>query len=125
MPQISEIGSIKNVSLVPTGQIALYTVPAGKTLMLTSIYVFPTIVTDYVAQASFRIGLSPAFTEWLAEVPMPNNLTTAGFYTDLGTEDISLVHKLFTGGDVITMDVVVGANATDYTVDMRLFGYLY
>lgn len=116
------IALVPSVSLTATGQTTLYTVPMGKTLYLTDVWVEISAVDTFSVPAVVQIGITPSWSQWAASKTL-TGLSTVGLVQPLG--DLSLGPKpKFAAGDVIKLDVATGATATTLTATIVLIGFL-
>ena len=107
--------------LSTTGVTTLYTVPAGKSLVISHAHL--TAGGDVGASLAFTIGQVGALTDFIG--------TTNGDNLDAASDVIKVqpvpsatpaTNKVYAAGTVIQINIAVGGNAVSGIVD--LFGYL-
>jgi hypothetical protein len=112
------------ISALTFNNVPIYTVPAGRTLIITKAFIRPTTVTGTVTTApAISIGgNSTTFDNFLATTTLTNTTTTGRIFTY--QPNLSSV-ATYSAGQVITAQIdtaQIGATALTYTID--LFGYL-
>lgn len=117
------LSTTSNIDLKTAAATNLYTVPAGKTLIVTEIVLRVTAASGFAAGCTLSIGKSAAYTEWLAATAM-TGLSAIGNYRLLSNSAAGLVYNVFAAGDVIALNVTIGATATTLTATAELQGYL-
>lgn len=125
--QLPSVGSllstITSVNLKNTGQTTLYTVPAGKTLILTDIIALATTASVVAVVPIIRIGKSASYNEWLPLTTLTGFDTTNKF-TSLSVSAALLMHQTFAATEVVKVDVQTGATATTLTASFYCLGFL-
>lgn len=117
------LASITGVDLKTTGQTTLYTVPAGKTLVLTDVIALATTASTITIAPIVRIGKASSYNEWLPLTTL-TGLDTTNKFTSLGMSAALLMHQTFAAGEVVKIDVQTGSTATTLTVTLHLLGFL-
>jgi hypothetical protein len=120
---VQRLGGATSVDLKTTGATTLYTVPAGKTLIITNLVSRITSSNTFATPATIRVGKSPSYTEYLSATAL-TGLNAAGMYFDLASATALSLHNTFAAGEVVSIDVTLGAGATTLTADFDLIGYL-
>lgn len=120
---ITKIGTVTGIPLTATGATNLYTVPAGKTLYVTEILLRITAVTAFVAGATVSVGKTAAFTEWLAATAM-GALSATNQFRLLSHSAAGLLYQSFAAGEIVALNVTIGATATVLTGACDVYGYL-
>lgn len=120
---VKVLKKVTAMDFLATGSGASYTVPTGKTLILTDVLIRATDITDFVAVATLRIGKTTAFTEWLAATAL-TGLNAVGKFVSLGSFATGLVHQTFAAGEAVVVNVTIGALATTFSGDVFFIGYL-
>lgn len=119
----SRLASISSIDLTAAAATNLYTVPAGKTLKITEIVLTITTSTTFSLACTLGIGKSSSFNEWLAATAM-TGLSAVGNFRLLSNSVAGLVHNIFAAGEIVAMNVTVGATATALRATADIFGYL-
>ena len=106
-------------------QTTLYTVPTGKTAVVTHIVLRMTSASNVTGVATITAGVTAAWTSILASTAL-TGFDATGEYIVLHVANPSIVTA---AAGVIKLDVATGATTTDvgdtYTFNVSLFGYLY
>lgn len=118
---LARVGSI---DLKTTGQTTIYTVPAGMTLVVTSLLLRLTVANTIAAGPIVRAGKTSAYTEFVGATTL-TGMTAVGHYVDLAKASALLVSQSFAAAEVLKLDVTTGATATTATAEVILFGYLF
>lgn len=121
---VSVLAKITGVDLKTTGQTTLYTVPTGKTLVLTNVIAIITTASVFATPAIIRIGKAAAYAEWLPLTTL-TGLDTANKIIQLATATTLAIEQTFAAGEVIKIDVQTGAAATTLTASFHVLGYLF
>lgn len=121
---IQVLSQITGIDLKATGQTTLYTVPAGKTLVITNMPIKITAASVFATPVTARVGVASAYTEYMAAVSLVG-LSALGNYTDLAVTSLIPIHNTFAAGSVIKLDITLGAGATTLTGAIDVIGYLY
>ena len=130
---IALLSSTAGVDLNAAAETGLYTIPTGKTCIVTHVVMrsFSDIASDGATEVSF--GLAGAPTEWrdaqllanIATGALGTNTDYTVLYLDQGTNDTPEACTLmFTAGTVFTIEVSV-ANGVAVTCTVDVFGYLF
>lgn len=120
---IQKLSGVTGVDLKTTGPTTLYTVPAGKTLVITGLIVRVASVNTFATPPTARVGKAAAYTEYMPATALAG-LNTVGMYVDLAIFG-SQFHNKFNATDVVAVDITIGAGATTLTADFDVIGYLY
>lgn len=121
---ISLLGTVTGIDLKTPGQTTLYTAPAGKSLIITDIFLVPTAASAIVAAPIIRIGKTALFTEWLPLTTL-TGLNGASQLISLRNTATLLIQNIFAAADVVKLDVQTGATATTLTVTAYIYGFLF
>lgn len=113
------LAKVSGVSLTATGQTTLFTVPTGRTLLVTGILVRATTVTGFTSLATAQVGKSAGYNQIVAAASVP--LDAVDEYVNLMGSQTALA---FSAGDVLALDVTVAAVATALSVEVLVFGIL-
>lgn len=124
--------STTTVTFASTGQTTLYTVPSGKSCIITSCVI---IAGADAVTTDITIGVTASWDNWLGANGLAgadfqlDQLDAAGEYCVIGPETdtdplgAAKVLTRYTAGEVIKIDVVVGTGGAGNIV--ILFGMLY
>ena len=119
--------SVLGVDMTATGQTTLYTVPngpalSGKKFYITNVLVKVASANTVTVAPTISVGKTAAWTEYIGATAM-TGLDAVGEYKMLGDQLYGApVSQRFDLGDIIKVDVSVGATATALTYDFYLFG---
>lgn len=116
------LATVDSINLKTAGQTPLYTVPAGKSLVVTSLILRTTNVSGFLTPATVRVGITPNFDGFIAATAL-TNVDTVGEAVNLASVS-TLIYKVFVAGDVVNLDVTIGATGTTVTGSVDLIGYL-
>lgn len=117
------LNTVSGVDLKATGQTTLYTVPSGKSAIITEIVGVISSANTVAVPPAARIGLASAYTEWMPITTFTGINATNQFF-NLSSSGALLIHTLFTTGQVVKIDVTTGATATTLTGTFYVFGFL-
>lgn len=124
LPMVQVLSQITGINFKATGQTTLYTVPANKNLIITSMPAKVTASSVFLTPFTARIGIASAYTEYMVAVSLVG-LANLGNYTDLAVTSLIPIHNIFPAGSVIKLDITIGAGATTLTGAIDVIGYLY
>lgn len=125
---IASHATIQNIDATTTGQTLLYTVPSGRSFVMTGLYVYPTLVNAWTVSPQFGIGTAGGgYIEWsngyidISSLIGQTNIGKMfnGVY-DSGTFDI----YEFQSDDQIYIDINTAATASDLELRVSVIGYL-
>lgn len=115
------ISRTTNVDFKSTGTTSLYTVPAGKNLMITQIVVIGSNVSNITAQNSQKVGSnSPNFDNWGYSLGSPGSTGNYSMHSASSASN----GKIFTAGEVITVKYTANT-ATNDVVTIDVIGYTF
>lgn len=112
-----------DINLVNTGATTLYTVPSGKTLIITEIVIRITAVNTFLSGATVSVGKDASYNEWLTATAM-GALSATNQFRMLSHSAAELLYQSFAAGEVVAINVTVGAAATSLVAACDVFGYL-
>lgn len=118
------LGTVTGIDLKTTGQTTLYTVPAGKSCIVTDIILVVTAANTVLASTTVRVGKASSYNEWLPLTTL-TGLNAANQFISLENSANLLIQNIFAAADVIKLDVQTGATATSLTVTAYPFGFLF
>lgn len=118
------LNEVTGIDLKATGPTTLYTVPADKVLYLTDVILVITASDTFATPVTVRVGLEAAYTEWLAATSL-TGLDAVGDFISLAKTAAGLIHKRFAAGEVVKMDITVGAGATTLTATAYPIGMFF
>ncbi len=118
------LSTTTGIDLKTTGQTTLYTVPGGKTLVITDVIIYLTNGNTITVAAIVRVGKTAAFNQYIDNTTL-TGLSATGNYLSLGSATTLEVHSVFDAADVVKLDVTTGATATTDTVTVYVFGFLF
>lgn len=121
---ITKLTTVTGISLTATGATNLYTVPSGKTLVLTEIVVRITAVDTFTTGATLSVGKSASYNEWLVATAMGNTFNSTTQFRLLSHSAAGLIYQSFVAGEIIAINVTIGAVATTLTAACDVYGYL-
>lgn len=121
---VKKLATVTGIALTATGATNLYTVPAGKTLVVTEIILRITAVTTFISGATISIGKSASYNEWLAATAM-GALSATNQFRLLSHSAAGLLYQSFAAGEVVALNVTIGATSTVLTGAADVYGYLY
>lgn len=117
------LSHVTGVDLATTGQTTLYTVPTGKTLIITEVILRVTAANAVIIVPSLRIGKASSYNEWLPITAL-TSLNATDKFLMLSSSAALLMHQSFAAGEVVKIDVTTGATATTLTAEVFTFGFL-
>jgi len=117
------LASVSGIDLKTAAQTTLYTVPTGKTCLITEVVLFATAATAVTSAPIIRIGKTAGFNEWLGLTTL-TGLDTTNEFLSLSKSANLLIHQSFAAAEVIKIDVGTVATATTLTVKAFVFGFL-
>jgi hypothetical protein len=109
------LSSTPNVDMKTAASTTLYTVPAGKNLVISRVVIRNN-------SASLAGGTSYSFTNFRQTVDLSGMTTTTGFRVLFATDNTTYV--ISAAGTAIQITVTTGSSAAG-TATIDLFGYLY
>lgn len=119
------LATVGSIDLKTTGQTVLYTVPAGKTLIVTDILIKLVAVDTLTVPATVRAGTSGrSYSDWVGATALTNQLAS-GDIISLRSASLLPVQKSFAATEVVQLDVTVGATATTCIAVAFVTGILY
>jgi hypothetical protein len=134
-----QLGVATVVDGMTVGQTSLYTVPTGRTAIITKIYVRLTGVTGFVDGTLLRMNIghttfteivdnstnsaifNPAYIFGTAGQVMPLGVGANTFPAISGSAGAD--YQILTSAAVLQADVVAAANSTTYAMELIVFGY--
>lgn len=127
---ISKMATVGGINGKNTGQITLFTVPAGKSFVMTQLFIRDTAQTLFVTSPTYHIGTAGGgYDEWSQGGLVITGLIGVSGYGNStygqpagGGNDVQYI---FPAGSVIKIDITVGAVATTLTLEASVFGYLF
>lgn len=120
---VGVLATVAAIDLKVTGQTTLFTVPAGKTLIITDVIVRATSADTVAVAPIVRVGKTASFNEW-APLATLTNLTAAGSFYSLAPFAIALIRQTFAAAEVVKIDVQTGATAVALVATVHVIGYL-
>ena len=117
------LATVTGIDLKATAATNLYTVPTGKTLIVTEVVIRVTAVDTFISGATIEVGKSAGYDEWLVATAM-GALSAVNQYRMLSHSAAGLIYQSFAAGDVLALNVTVGAVSTTLTAAADVFGYL-
>ncbi len=115
---------IKGVNILATGQTTLFSVPSGKNCVVTDVRMEVASANTVISVASVRVGKASNYNEWLPITSLVG-LDVVGEFVSLSGAANLVVRQIFSGNDVVKLDVTTAAVATALTVNIHVFGYTY
>lgn len=122
--QISEVlASVTGINAKTIALTTLYTVPAGKTLTITGVFLRVTAFTSggKTTDAIMTVGANnPNYDDYngISPAVVSNNVAIEV------TQSLGAFFPIYTAGQVIKMNITTGSNATTETWAIELLGYL-
>lgn len=110
------------VDLTETGNKLSLPVPTGRVLIIDSLILRVTTVTNYSGAPSVRAGITPNFDEFLAELAL-TNLNSVGEFVDLAMQG-GMVKTAFSGGQSLVLDCSVASASDVLTVEVEVVGHI-
>lgn len=120
---ISKLVTVTGIDLTATAATNLFTVPTGKTLICTEIIIRITAVTTFISGATIAVGKTASYNEWLAATAM-GALSATNQFRMLSHSAAGLIYQSFAAGEIIALNVTVGAVSTLLTGACDVYGYL-
>lgn len=117
------LATVTGIDLKTVAATNLYTVPAGKTLVITEVVIRVTAADTFAVAATLAVGKTASFNEWIVATAM-TGLAAVGQFRLLSNSAAGLIYQSFAAGEVVALNVTVGATATTLTGAVDLFGYL-
>lgn len=96
---------------------------AGTKCIITRIIFRITTADTIAVQPQIEVGLSANYDEWQSQMTLPSGITAADKWCDYGLLTTGLTRTIFSSGNAVAMNVVVGATATTYTCTAYVYGY--
>lgn len=121
---VNKLATIPGINLKNTGQTTLFTVPTGYTAIITDVIVEITASSVFAIAATGRVGKTASYDEFIAATAF-TGLSAVGNYFSLATASLLGIHTKFVAGEVIKLDITVGATATTLTGQIHVLGFLY
>lgn len=118
---ITKIATVSGIDFTAAGPFTLYTVPANKKLILTSVFQRTATVDTLISAAVMSVGGNdPDYDNGHASITIGATVDNAvEFIKTAGTE-----YPVYAAGTVIKAAQVVAGVATAHTGAIDLFGYL-
>lgn len=120
-----QLSKTSSINMKSTGQTTLYTVPAGKTAIITHIMVRVTSASNVTGVPIITAGVTASWTSILASTTL-TNLDATGEYVLIHVSSPSIQTA---AAGVIKLDVATAATTTGggdtYVAEVRLFGFLF
>lgn len=120
---VNVLATVANVNGKTQAATNLFTVPAGRSAVITDIVVRATNADTVGVVPIMQIGLNPNYNEWLATVTL-TGLTATGKAVSLGQTLGATVANYFSAGQVVAVNITTGATATTLTLAFDVLGYL-
>lgn len=120
---LSLLGTVTGINLLNTGATTLYTVPSGKTAYVTEVLIRITAVTTFISGATVSVGKSASYNEWLAATAM-GALSATNQFRLLSHSAAGLLYQSFAAGEIVALNVTIGATSTALTAACDVYGYL-
>lgn len=118
------LSRVTGVDMKSVGQTTLYTVPTGKSCVVTEIIAIPTVADAVSVNPEFGIGTSGgSYIDWdqySATIDFADTAVATSLFLSKGTGAMAV----FSAGAEIKIDVTVGATATTSTSSFYVFGFL-
>lgn len=120
----SLLSSTASINLKTQTATALYTVPAGKTLVTCEIIVRITASSGFAVAATISVGKASSYNEVVAATAL-TGLSAVGSCVNLMDASALQIFNVMNAGDVVSINVGTGATATTLTATVDYIGYLY
>lgn len=117
------LSTVSGIDLKTTGATNLYTVPTGKSVVITEIILRITAVNTFISGATISVGKSAAYNEWMAATAM-GSLASIGQFRKLSHSAAGLIYQTFAAGEMAAINVTVAATATTLTATAEVYGFL-
>ena len=119
-----QLSKTTGINMKATGQTTLYTVPTGKSAIITHLLVRVTSASNVTGVPVITAGITPSWTSVLASTTLTSLDATGEYYLIQVTQPAAIV----AAAGVVKLDVATGATTTGggdtYVVEVRLFGFL-
>lgn len=115
------IAIMDNIDAKTTGETTIYTVPSGKRLVITNVFIIPETITAFSSIFALSIGTNSSNYDNLFEIKSMLGLDTVSkFWQFNNLSGLSVINE---ASDIIKCKITTGATATTYTIKVLLFGY--
>lgn len=121
---ITKLATVDSIDLKTIAATNLYTVPAGKTVIITEIVLRITAVNTFISGATISVGKSASYNEWLVATAM-GALSATNQFRLLSHSAAGLIYQSFAAAEVVALSVTVGATSTTLTASADVYGYNY
>lgn len=119
------LATVTGIDLETATATTLYTVPAGKTAVITSVLLIGTTIDTYTVTATASLGGNSAtYDDWAAGIP-PGLFGANGQVLIVTPTVVSGLPMTQAAEDLFKINVTVGATATSGIVTAVVMGYLY
>lgn len=118
---LQKISETLNIDFVSTTDVTLFTVPTGKTLVITNAFIIPTTINTLTTEAEISIGKNAtAYDDIYQNIPLTSLDSTSKFWQ---FNNLSSPCLLCVASDVIKVKFNVNATATAFTGKILLYGF--
>ena len=115
------IAIMDNIDAKTTGATTIYTVPTGKRLIITNVFIVPETITSFSSTFALSIGTNSTNFDNLFEIKSMLGLDTVSkFWQFNNLSGLSVINEAL---DAIKVKITTGATATTYKIKVLLFGY--
>lgn len=115
------IAIMDNIDAKTTGATTIYTVPSGKRLVITNVFIIPETITSFSSTFALSIGTNSSNYDNLFEIKSMLGLDTLSkFWQFNNLSGLSVINE---ASDIIKCKITTGATATTYKIKVLLFGY--
>lgn len=118
---VRRIARISGIDALVVGTTAMYTVPTGRTLVVTGVVPRVTVGTAVTVDGSVSLGTSGSFDQ-IVPTAVTNQMRAVN---DEYALPVSAKAVIVPAGGTVTFRRVTGGTGTTLTIDVDLLGYEY
>jgi len=117
------LATVTEIDLKTEAQTTLYTVPAGKTLIIQEVLLINTAVDNVTTPGIVEIGFSPDYDNFIDNTTLNADFNVLGDVLHLKNNN-NEINDNMPESTVIKLDVTTGSTATTHTVKAIVIGFL-
>lgn len=121
---VQVLSTTTGINMKTESATVLYTVPVGKSLVVTEIFLVATDVDTVIDNGTVQVGVSPNYNEWLNSATFYNTVTNNGGFQSFNSQDSSNNPNIFSAGDEVSINITTAATATTAVFTCHLLGFL-
>lgn len=120
-----QLSKTSSINMKATGQTTLYTVPTGKSCVVTHVLIRVTSASNVTGVPVITVGITSGWNSIRTSTTLTNLDATGEYYLVQCSQPAAVT----AAGGVIKLDVATGATTTGggdtYVAEVRLFGFLF